>query len=120
MYIYYGFYPAGDLAKDSNYCDKCDVLGSIRKLRAKYVFTFPVATQGKYFWYKFHKGILKMFTVTVIQSLIYLLKITELLCISISVKIFSPLISILKNLMNVYSYYILSLAIVSNLLTFRK
>ena len=39
------------------YSDKCGVLGSIRKLRAKYVFTFPVATQGKYFWYKFHKGI---------------------------------------------------------------
>ena len=83
MYIYYRFYPAGDLAKDSNYCDKCDVLGSIRKLRAKYVFTFPVAAAviiGKYFWYKFHKGILKMFTVTYCLqqfSLIKPLKITE-------------------------------------------
>ena len=68
------------------YSDKCGVLGSIRKLRAKYVFTFPVAAMsptviiGKYFWYKFHKGILKMFTVTYCLqqlSLIYPLKITE-------------------------------------------
>ena len=40
-----------------------------------------------------------MFTVTVQRlSLIYLLKITELLCISISVKIFFPLMDIVFSL----------------------